>query len=207
MVAAFTLPPVSSPPAPRPGEARVRLSGVPWDTYVALSDAVTSPGVRMTFYEGELEIMTTSREHEEAKKILARLIEMYAVECDVPLLGYGNTTFRSAVKAHGLEPDECYCLGHRLTGVPDLAIEVVLTSGGIEKLPVYAGLGVGEVWFWENDELSLFALRPGHGYESILTSSALPDFDLGMVASLVRRGDQLEAVRSFHAWLRGGRRG
>ena len=207
MVAAFSLPPVSPPPAPRPGEARVRLSGVPWDTYVALSDAVTSPGVRMTFYRGELEIMTLSQEHEEAKTILARLIEMYAVECDVPLRGYGSTTFRSAMKAHGLEPDECYCVGHELTSVPDLAVEVVLTSGGIEKLPVYAGLGVAEVWFWENDELSPYALLPGHGYESIPASLVLPDLDLGMVASLVRRGDQLEAVRSFHAWLRGGRRG
>jgi Uma2 family endonuclease len=207
MVAAFSLPPVSPPPAPRPGEVRVRLSGVPWDTYVSLSDAVTSPGVRMTFHRGELEIMTTSREHEEAKKILARLIEMYAVERDVPLRGYGSTTLRSAMKAHGLEPDECYCVGHELTSVPDLAIEIVLTSGGIDKLPVYEGLGVREVWFWENEELSLYTLIAGHGYESISASVVLPDLDLGVVARLLRSGDQLEAVRSFHAWLRAERRG
>lgn len=204
MVTAFSLPLVSPSPGPQPGEVRVRLSGVPWDTYVALRDAVTAPSVRMIFYKGELEIVSTSPEHEEAKKILARLIEMYALLCDVPLLGYGSTTFRSAAKQHGLEPDECYCVGHRLTNVPDLAIEVVLTSGGIDKLPVYEGLGVKEVWFWENDDLSLYALRPGHGYESIPKSAVLPGLDLGVLAGLVRSGDQLEAVRSFHAWLRAG---
>jgi Uma2 family endonuclease len=210
MVAAFSLPPVSPAPARPPGEQRVRLSGIPWAMYTALSDAVDSPGVRMTYCEGELEIMSTSPEHEEAKTILGRLIEMYATERDVPLLGYGSTTFRNPAKERGLEPDECYCLGHRLTDVPDLAIEVVITSGGIEKLPVYQGLGVREVWFWEDDAFHLHALRgnrPGHdeGYEAIPASELLPGLDLGVVAALVRGRDQLEAVRAFRAWLRGGR--
>lgn len=89
--------------------------------------------------------------------------------------------------------------------MPDLAIEVVLTSGGIEKLPVYEGLGVREVWFWENDELSVHAFIAGLGYESISASAMLPDLDLGVVAGLLRSGDQLEAVRSFHGRLRAGR--
>ncbi len=129
---------------------------------------------------------------------------MYATERRVPLLGYGSTTFRRAAKEHGLEPDECYCLGHRLTDVPDIAIEVVLTSGGIEKLPVYRGLGVREVWFWERDAFHLHALREPAGYEDIPASEILPGLDLGVVAGLVRSRDQLAAVTSFHTWLRAG---
>jgi Uma2 family endonuclease len=202
---AAALPSLESPPPPArpPGEQRIVLSGVPWDTYVALRDSVDQPGLRMTYCQGELEIMSPSPEHEEVKKILARLIEMYAVERDVPLLGYGSTTFREVAKEHGLEPDECYCIGHRLSGVPEIAVEVVITSGGIEKLPVYAGLGIREVWFWENDAFHLHALRAG-GYETIPASEMLPGLDLGVIAPLVRSRDQLGAVRAYRAWLRAG---
>jgi Uma2 family endonuclease len=201
MVAAV---PLSYPPPPqRPGEQRVLLTGVPWETYVALRDAVDTPGVRMTYCEGVLEIMSPLPAHEDAKKTLARLIEMYAIERDVPLHGYGSTTFRSAAKARGLEPDECYCIGRRLNDVPDIAVEVVLTSGGIEKLSVYAGLGVREVWFWEDDAFHLHALRAGR-YEPIVASELLPSLDLAVLATFMRRGDQHEAVKAFRDWLRGG---
>jgi Uma2 family endonuclease len=199
MVAAVPLYP--PPPLQRPGEQRVLLSGVPWETYVALRDAVETPGVRMTYCEGMLEIMSPLPAHEDAKKTIARLIEVYALERDIPLYAYGSTTFRSAAKAKGLEPDECYCIGHRLKDLPDIAIEVVLTSGGIEKLPVYAGLGVREVWFWEEDAFHLHALRAG-GYEAIRASELLPSLDLDAVAGFVRREDQHEAVKAFRDWLR-----
>jgi Uma2 family endonuclease len=180
------------------------MTGVSWEIYVALRDTVDTPGVRMTYCEGELEIMSPLPEHEEAKTTIARLIELYAIERDVPLYGYGSATFRSKTKAHGLEPDECYCVGHRLKDVPDIAIEVVLTSGGIEKLPVYERLGVREVWFWEEDAFHLHALR-AQGYEAIRASEVVPNLDLDALAGFTRRSDQHEAVRAFRDWLRGGR--
>jgi Uma2 family endonuclease len=204
MVAAVPLFYPSLPP--RSGEQRVRLTGVPWEVYVALREAVDTPGVRMTYCEGELEIMSPLPEHEDTKTTIGRLVELYAIECDVRLYGYGSTTFRTAARAHGLEPDECYCVGHRLKDVPDIAIEVVLTSGGLEKLPVYKRLKVREVWFWEGDAFHLHALR-AKGYESIQASELLPGLDLEAVASFVRRSDQHEAVRAFRDWLRGERQG
>jgi Uma2 family endonuclease len=165
---------------------------------------VDTPGVRMTYCEGELEIMSPLPEHEDDKKTIARLIEMYAIERDVPLYGYGSTTFRRAAKERGLEPDECYCVGHRLNDVPDVAIEVVLTSGGMEKLPVYEGLGVREVWFWEDGAFHLHALRAA-GYEAVQASELLPDLDLDAVARFARLSDQHQAVKAFRDWLRGGR--
>jgi Uma2 family endonuclease len=211
MVAAVPLPyssppqspsqPPSQPPPQPLGEQRVLLSGVPWETYVALRDAVDTPGVRMTYIEGLLEIMTPLPAHELAKTMIARLIEMFAIERDVPLQGYGSTTFRSAAKARGLEPDECYCVDHLLKDVPDIALEVVLTSGGIEKLPVYEGLGVKEVWFWEKDAFHLYALRAA-GYEAIPASELVPGLDLEVLAAFARRSDQHETVKAFRDWLR-----
>jgi Uma2 family endonuclease len=200
MVAAVPLTP--SPPLEQPGEQRVLLFGVPWEAYVAFRDAVDTPGVRMTYIEGLLEIMSPLPAHDYAKTTIARLLEMFAIERDVPLNGYGSATFRSAAKARGLEPDECYCLAHTLKDVPDIAIEVVLTSGGIEKLPVYEGLGVREVWFWEKDAFQLYALRVS-GYEAIQASELVPGLDLEVLATFARRPDQHEAVKAYRDWLRG----
>nr|WP_233562056.1 Uma2 family endonuclease [Sorangium cellulosum] len=179
------------------------IQGVPWNTYVRLRDELDTPGLRMTFCEGTLELMSPSIDHEAAKKSIARLVEIFALERDVPLHGYGSTTFRREAKSRGLEPDECYCLGGPLKEIPDIAIEVVLTSGGLDKLPVYSGLGVREVWFWERDAFHIHALR-GEEYEAIAASELIPDLDLVALARFVRWPDQHEAVKAFRAWLRNG---
>ncbi|KYF66269.1 Uma2 family endonuclease [Sorangium cellulosum] len=201
MVAAVHVPPPSST-APA-GEQRFVIQGVPWNTYVRLRDELDTPGLRMTFCEGTLELMSPSIDHEAAKKSIARLVEIFALERDVPLHGYGSTTFRREAKSRGLEPDECYCLGGPLKEIPDIAIEVVLTSGGLDKLPVYSGLGVREVWFWERDAFHIHALR-GEEYEAIAASELIPDLDLVALARFVRWPDQHEAVKAFRAWLRNG---
>jgi len=83
---------------------------------------------------------------------------------------------------------------------PDLAIEVVLTSGGIDKLEVYRGLGVGEVWFWRRGEITAYVLREG-GYAQVPRSEVLPSIDLGTLASCITPGTTSEAIRRYHAAL------
>ncbi|XXY45258.1 Uma2 family endonuclease [Sorangium sp. So ce269] len=194
--------PFPSSTAP-PGEQRFVLHGVPWQTYVRLRDELDTPGLRMTFCEGTLELTSPSIDHEAAKTLIARLIEIFALERDVPLHGYGSTTFRREARARGLEPDECYCVGEPLKEFPDIAIEVVLTSGGIDKLSVYSGLGVREVWFWERGTFQIHALR-GEEYEAIAASELLPDLDLVALARFVHWPDQHAAVKAFRSWLRNG---
>jgi Uma2 family endonuclease len=204
MSAAIQLPvPVPPSPVERVGDRRFILRGIPWQTYVSLREADDTPGLRMTYDRGELELMSPSPEHEDLKKTIARLIEVYAIERDVLLYGYGSTTFRRQAKERGLEPDECYCLGGKLRDVPDIAIEVVLTSGGIEKLPIYAELGVPEVWFWEDEAFHLHALRDDT-YEEISASSVLPALDLAVVARFARTRDQHNAAKAFRDLLRQG---
>jgi Uma2 family endonuclease len=107
------------------------------------------PGLRLIDLEGTLEIFTPSREHEMITKVLARLLERYTEEVDIPLHSYGSTTFRQEAKARGLEPDECYCVG-ALKELPDFALEVNLTSGGVDKLAVYQGLNIPEGLIWQD---------------------------------------------------------
>ena len=181
---------------PKP-EEKITLYNVTWEQYDTLVCMFMDqfPGLRMTFLEGTLEIMGTSSEHERLKTIIARLLEMYAVEKRITLNGYGNTTFRKEAKQRGLEPDECYCLGE-LREVPDIAIEIVITSGGIDKLSVYQGLGVREVWFWQDNQFILYRLREGE-YEKIDRSEFLPNLDLILLSQFVNYDNQTEAVIAY----------
>jgi Uma2 family endonuclease len=184
------------------GEQRLVIHGVSWKDYCVLRELLDSPGLRMTYFKGALELMTPSPLHERLKTTIARLIEVYALERDVPLYGYGSTTFKREAKERGLEPDECYVLGGELRESPDIALEVVLTSGGLEKLPVYEGLGVREVWFFEDREFRLYELRDG-GYQPIDRSRLVPGLDLRELATYALRADQHEAVVEFRDRLRG----
>ena len=181
---------------PKP-EEKITLYGVTWEQYDTLVSLFMDkfPGLRMTYLEGTLEIMGTSSEHERLKKIIARLLEMYAVEKRITLNGYGNTTFRKEAKQRGLEPDECYCLGE-LGEAPDIAIEIAITSGGIDKLSVYRGLGVTEVWFWQNNQFILCRLQK-EAYQQIPRSEFLPDLDLVLLSQFVNYDNQTEAVIAY----------
>lgn len=190
----------SSLPAP---EQRLTLAGVTWQQYDALVALFMNqfPALRMTYLEGTLELMTTSPEHERLKTILARLIEAFAEELDMDLNGYGSATFRKEAAARGLEPDECYCLG-TLHEVPDIALEVVLTSGGIDKLQVYQGLGVQEVWFWQDGTLHLYGLKvDGAGYEPLSQSCLLPRLDATLLPQFVDMPSQTQAVKAYRQAL------
>lgn len=182
-------------------EQRLLLHGVSWATYVSLRDSIDSAGIRMTYLEGTLEIMSPSREHEVDKKQIARLLELFCLERDIPLYGYGSTTFRREEKKRGLEPDECYSRG-RDKPIPDVAIEVIKTHGMIDKLDVYRGLGIGEIWAFEDGAFSVLALR-GEAYQRIDASEVFPELDLARLAHFAQQADQHAALIGYRSELRG----
>ncbi len=195
-------------PDPDLVDQRVFLHGVSWEDYQRLLAVVgDAPGIRLTFLEGDLEIMTPSAPHERLMKRWSRLLETWSDEMGIELEGIGHWTIRNELTKRGLEPDECYFVGgyDPKAQMPDLALEVVWTSGGISKLAVYAGLGVREVWFWKAGRISFHALR-GDRYEPIARSELLPQLDPGLLADLVNADStQTEAVRALRAALRSTR--
>lgn len=186
-------------------EQRLRLEGVTWQQYDALVALFIDqfPALRMTYLEGVLELVSASPEHERLKTIIGRLVEAFAEEADIDLNGYGSATFRKEAAARGLEPDECYTFGV-LDQSPDIAVEIVLTSGGIDKLAVYRGLGVQEVWFWENQSFSIYGLiNRTSGYEELSTSRLLPGLDLLLLTQFIDQPSQTQAVKAYRRALRG----
>lgn len=182
---------------PAAADQRVFLNGLRWSDYeVLLAVRGDRAGPRMAFLEGTLEIMSPSFDHEAIKKNLARLLEIWAYREGLRLRGLGSWTVRSASKERGLEPDECYILGTERKERPDLAIEVNWTAGGIDKLEIYKGLEVPEVWMWESGRIGVWVLTP-EGYVASASSKLLPTIDLVRLASCARLEDTHAAIEAF----------
>jgi Uma2 family endonuclease len=188
----------SSPPeTPPPGEVRLLLHGVSWKDYRVARDALESPGLRMTFCEGELELMSRARPHEEWKKNIARMVEVFALDRDIPLYGYGSTTFKSEANKRGVEPDECYCVGGAMREWPEVVVEVVHTSPfAIDRRSVYEGLGAPELWIFEKGAFSIWR-HDGAEYVSSDRSALLPALDFVLLARCCVRTDQHEALKEW----------
>jgi len=162
---------------------------------------------RIAYSQGVPELMTPSRFHENDKKRFARLLEAWAEETGIQLEGVGSWTLKSSRDERGAEPDECYTVG-RVVGAdeddgdcPDIAIEVIWTSGGLDKLEIYRKLGVREVWFYERGTLKFFALRD-ENYEECLRSALLPGADPDLFLRCMAEPSQVAAVRALRAALR-----
>ncbi|MEM6716253.1 MAG: Uma2 family endonuclease [Cyanobacteria bacterium P01_D01_bin.6] len=192
-----------------PEERRV-LSRVSWAQYEALlADLGDASAYRVHFLDGVLEILAPSLNHERGKTLMGNLLELYFLETDTEYFPMGSTTLKQPEQQAGGEPDESYCIGTN-KALPDLAIEVIVTSGSINRLELYRRLGVREVWFWQKHRLALYHQRADHptefaetaGYELIQRSEVLPDLDLVLLTRCLQISNPLAAAKAFRQGLR-----
>ncbi|MEM9003378.1 MAG: Uma2 family endonuclease [Cyanobacteria bacterium P01_F01_bin.86] len=172
------------------------LPNVTWTMLEKLDVDLAGTGARLVYLDGFLEIMAPlSDEHEEPKKRLAQLLEAYMRQKQIRFYAKGSTTIGLKELGARKEPDESYCIGQRQP-TPNLALEITVTSGGVDVLEIYQRVGVQEVWFWEDGVIAIYALRP-NGYTLIHKSELLPELDIRRVEFHSRMADQFDAVNSF----------
>jgi Uma2 family endonuclease len=182
-------------------EQKSIITGVSWEDYELLLNHLGDISrYRITYLDGTLEIMSPSRRHEFSKKNIARLLEAYLNQAEIDYWGYGSTTFRKQNQKSGKEPDECYCIGSEKE-FPDIAIEVIVSSGGVDNLEVYKRLGIKEIWFWQNDRFTIYYLDRQGEYQQQDKSVILPELELNLLASYVTASNPRVAVKEFLAEL------
>jgi Uma2 family endonuclease len=207
------MPTVVSPP-----EQRIVLDNIPWDVYERLLAAHRDRSVpRFTYDRGRLEIMSPSAEHEELKHMVALFVEVIAEEMGLNVRGFGSTTFRREDLQRGFEPDECFYvqstvrirgkpeLDLTLDPLPDVVIEIDLTSPSLAKFPIFAQLGVPEVWRYDSKRWQIFCLT-GEEYSPQTQSTALPGLTAEAMTGLLDQSLTLERLawlRQVRAWVRG----
>ncbi|MEH2421409.1 MAG: Uma2 family endonuclease [Nostoc sp.] len=172
-----------------------------WEEFEKL-EALTAdaPGLRITYLDGCVEFMTLGEQHEIIKSILAILLETYFFEIGINFIPVGSATRRAKEKGASFEPDESYYIGEKKEN-PDLAIEINITSGSIDKLEKYKRFQIPEVWFWENNQLSVYHLT-NDNYQQIPESQLLPELDISLLARCVLMPSIIEARTEFIKGIR-----
>jgi Uma2 family endonuclease len=201
-----------------PSEQRFILDEVSWRGYSRFLRAFADrPGVRLTFDHGILEIMTLSFAHESWGHLLGRLVVALTEELGLPVAGGGSATFRRQRKQRGLEADECYWIASepqvrgknkidlRRNPPPDLALEIDITHSSLDRLSIYAALGVHEVWRLQRRAVTIHVLEAEGTYRTQAHSLNFPSLaaaDLTRFLSLRGQMDENALVRQFRTWVR-----
>jgi Uma2 family endonuclease len=196
---------------------RMILRGVSWSTYQGLiRDLESEPGKRLTYDQGTLEIRATLPTQERVKCLLGRMVETTTEELAVEVRSLGSTTWSREDLQKGLEPDQCYYIqNERLVRgkadidltqdpPPDLAIEVDNTSSSVNRMAIYAALGVPEVWQFDGESLTIYRLV-GSEYASQEQSGVLPLLQRGDILRFLQARQTMGEtswVREFRQWVR-----
>lgn len=184
------------------------LRDVSYKTYVKLVRKPSNYHLRMTYYDGTLEIMSPQMIHEVPSRRLGMIVLAVTSELDIPCSGTGSTTFRRAgegvFQGKGKEPDQSFYVTNVqfLMGAnkidldagdppPDLWIEVDNRASSLGKLPVYAALGVPEVWRHRASKKTLAFLRLTErgAYEPVERSVVLPMLTPALVLEAIALGE------------------
>ena len=195
---------------------RVVLSNISWQTYQSLlKDFDQEPAIRLTYDQGTLEIRMPLDPHESYKKLLGRLIEAATEELDIEIRSLGSRTCDREDLAKGIEPDQCYYIQNEaiVRGIeqidlslfppPDLALEIDITSSSVNRMEIYAALGIPEVWRFDGETLVMMGLREG-SYEAIAHSVVFPMLTPKVLISFLDQRTQLgenATVKQFRKWL------
>jgi Uma2 family endonuclease len=200
-------------------EQRVLLRGIGWDGYETILKLVGDQPIRLTYDEGDLELMAPSLDHEEYGSLFGRMVETVTEELRIPCRAAGSTTWRNKAMERGLEADECYYIAafsqirgkHKAIDLtvdppPDLAIEIEISRSALDRMGIYAALRVPEVWRFDGEALLINHLQDDGTYAEVDTSPSLPFLHPGEIVHWFQQAevieDHSEWGRLFREWVR-----
>jgi Uma2 family endonuclease len=203
-------------PHPVTMEPRQRfvLHCVSWEQYGKFLEAIGENHVRVTYDRGNIEFMSPQPIHEVYKLFFGRLFDAFLVELDIPMKPLGSTTFRRPEAEAGLEPDQCYYFSSAfrvrswwtfdlaVDPPPDLAIEIDNTTSCLDRMHVYAGLRIPEVWRFDGERLEVHRLQADGAYQIVPRSVELPFVPLDDIPALLHQSMECQEDRALMRGLR-----
>ena len=204
-----------------PAESRVLLHNVSWKTYEALlADLEDCSAPRLTYDRGELEIMSPTLQHELFNDAVKLLMSALGEEWKIEILGAGSTTFTRKTFKRGFEPDSCFYVKNAarirakdridltIDPPPELVVEIEITRSAIRKFPLFAKLGIPEVWRYDGKQVTINLLRGGIYVEQehsrvlpLLTSADLRSF-----LAQSREMDRVTWLARIRKWARAAKK-
>lgn len=202
-----------------PQGAMLRLERITWNEYEQLLEEIDEhPGMRVSYNEGRVEIMSPTHEHEMYKDFCTSLARILSEELSVPVETAGSTTYKREQLMKGAEPDGSFYVqnARAIIGIgkrnidlsidppPDVVVEIDITSESLGKFPIYAAFGVPEIWRYDGEHAQIYHLVNQSYVEAdmslafgCLTAQALTDF----IEQSKTKG-QSAALAAFRQWVR-----
>jgi len=200
-----------------PDDTVITFHGASWEEYEELLAQVgEASGLRLSFDEGTLQVMSLSPEHENYAEFIKRLVDLVSLRLRINIRFFGSTTIRKKKRAKGNEPDACFyvqnaaAIGNKLQldfatdPPPDIAVEVDIHHDSLNKFPIYAALGVPEIWRFDGYALTIYYLQE-NSYLPHETSLALPVLSSRLLTDFLTRLSQegeFQTLLAFDEWLR-----
>ena len=203
---------------PRTWGGSVVLEDVTWEEYEAQLRIIGDRQIRVNYDDGRMEIMSPRIRHGNGSYLLGRMVDTLTEEFDIPVNPADPVTLKRPDLAKGVEPDKLYFLGSNAAKVmglhdldltvapsPDLIIEVDETSSSVPRFPIFASLGILEVWRLKGETLSFLHLQPNGAYSAFGRSRAFPALSLTEATQFLQQGLRSEVnpwIRSFRTFVR-----
>ncbi|HEY9803794.1 MAG TPA: Uma2 family endonuclease [Leptolyngbyaceae cyanobacterium] len=194
---------MSIPLVDQPTEEKlVTLKDVSWEQFKGIEGHLQdNHSVKLTYLSGVLEIMSpVGDKHEKVKRTLGLLLETYMRELGIRFYARGGFTLEEPGYASGT-PDESYSIGTEKE-IPDIVLEIIVTSGTINRKELYKPKKVPEVWFWKSNSLKIFSLNNSGEYEKVNRSRFFPSLDPALLLDYIAMPDQYDAVAEFQQVIR-----
>ena len=203
-----------------PAENYLILHPISWQTFRRICEELSqNPSKRLAYNQGYLQIMSPLMEHENNNWFISRLVFIMAEEWDLNIKSVGSLTLKRDDIQKGIEPDACFYLKNepevrnKLSidlnqgdKPPDLAIEIDITSGSLDKFPIYAGLAVPEIWRYDGNNLRFYGLnQETNGYEEITESLAFPLLDITLIPSWLEQRfiiGETATLKQVRQWIK-----
>ena len=199
-----------------PDNTVITFHGVSWEEYEELLAQVgEASGLRLSFDEGTLEVMSLSPEHENYARFLEKLLAIVSLRLRLNMRSFGSTTIRKRKRDKGKEPDACFyvqnaaTIGNKLQldfatdPPPDIAVEVDISHDSLNKFRIYAALGVPEIWRFDGYALTIYHLEENE-YQPRARSRALPLLGSSRLTNYLTRLSQdgeFQTLLAFDEWL------
>ncbi len=200
-------------------ENRVLLNNISWETFNRLlEDLGNKRGSRLTYLAGELEIMSPLWEHESNNRFIESLIFVIVDELNINVKRLGSLTLKLDKKQKGVEPDSCYYLKNEplvrnkrnidleIDPAPDLVLEIDITSGSLNKFPIYAAMKIPEIWRYNGNKLTVFILKDeDENYEKVNQSPTFPWLNLDLIPQLIKESLEIgetSTLKKFRQYVK-----
>jgi len=195
-------------------EQRVVFYNISWQSYEQILAALgNNRSSRLTYDQGILEITMPLEEHESGVRLIELFIRVLVEELELKIKTMGSTTLNRPDLQKGSEPDDCYYIQNqpKVAGKivnlktdppPDLIAEIDITHTNINKLSLYASMGVPEFWRYNGKILRIYQLQNSQ-YVEVENSPTFPWAIKERLYQFLAEGklDEVAAEKALRVWV------